>query len=39
MTTVRIWSLEPDYDAEAIKCLADKLVATFATWQSIHRSI
>ena len=26
MTTVRIWSLEPDYDAEAIERLADKLV-------------
>jgi hypothetical protein len=26
MTTVRIWSLEPDYDAETIKRLADKLV-------------
>ena len=27
MTSVRIWSLEPDYDAEAIKRLADKLVS------------
>ena len=26
MPTVRIWSLEPDYDAEAIKRLADELL-------------
>ena len=26
MTTVRIWSLEPDYDAEAINRLTDRLV-------------
>ena len=27
MPTVRIWTLESDYDAKAVKCLADKLVA------------
>jgi hypothetical protein len=27
MPTVRIWTLESDYDAAAIKCLANKLVA------------
>ena len=27
MTSVRIWNLEPDYDAETIKRLADKLVS------------
>ena len=26
MPTVRIWTLESDYDAEAAKCLANKLV-------------
>ena len=26
MTTVRIWTVESDYDDEAVKCLADKLV-------------
>ena len=27
MPTVRIWTLESDYDAKAVKCLANKLVA------------
>ena len=27
MPTVRIWTLESDYDAKAVQCLADKLVA------------
>ena len=27
MPTVRIWTLESDYDREAVKCLANKLVA------------
>ena len=27
MSTVRIWTLESDYDAEAVQCLANKLVA------------
>ena len=26
MPTIRIWTLESDYDAEAVKCLANKLV-------------
>ena len=26
MPTVRLWSLEPDYDAESIKRLADELL-------------
>ena len=27
MPTIRIWTLESDYDAKAVKCLANKLVA------------
>ncbi len=26
MPSIRIWTLESDYDAKAVKCLADKLV-------------
>ena len=26
MTTIRIWTLESDYDAKAVECLANKLV-------------
>lgn len=27
MPSIRIWTLESDYDAKAVKCLANKLVA------------
>ena len=36
MPSIRIWTLESDYDAEAVKCLADKLTTHF---QVDHLSI